>query len=162
MASKKPVPRFNPRGGDRRGPRPLAGRPSTSLWYGLAFLLLLGVAQMYFLTPAGRSIPYSEFKTLLKNGKVAEVAISDQTIRGTLTEATGSDPKSKQFTTTRVEDPKLTEELEAKNVKYTGELSNHWLTDVLGWIIPLVFFIGIWGFFFRRMSGAEGGVMSFA
>jgi cell division protease FtsH len=162
MASKKPVPRFNPRGGDRRGPRPLAGRPSTSLWYGLAFLLLLGVAQMYFLTPAGRSIPYSEFKSLLKNGKVADVAISDQTIRGTLTEATGSDPKSKQFTTTRVEDPKLTEELEAKNVKYTGELSNHWLTDVLGWIIPLVFFIGIWGFFFRRMSGAEGGVMSFA
>ena len=162
MASKKPVPRFNPRGGDRRGPRPLAGRPSTSLWYGLAFLLLLGVAQMYFLTPAGRSIPYSEFKSLLKNGKVADVAISDQTIRGTLTEATGSDPKSKQFTTTRVEDPKLTEELEARNVKYTGELSNHWLTDVLGWIIPLVFFIGIWGFFFRRMSGAEGGVMSFA
>src|ERR1700716_590006 len=162
MASKKPVPRFNPRGGDRRGPRPLAGRPSTSLWYGLAFLLLLGVAQMYFLTPAGRSIPHPEFKSLLKSGKVAEVAISDQTIRGTLTEATGSDAKSKQFTTTRVEDPKLTEELEAKNVKYTGELSNHWLTDVLGWIIPLVFFIGIWGFFFRRMSGAEGGVMSFA
>src|SRR2546430_545156 len=28
--------------------------------------------------------------------------------------------------------------------------------------IPLVFFIGNWGFFFRRMSGAEGGVMSFA
>src|SRR5205085_3914527 len=74
----------------------------------------------------------------------------------------GNDPKSKQFTTTRVEDPKLTEELEAKTVKYTGELSNHWLGDVLGWIIPLVFFIGIWGFFFRRMSGAEGGVMSFA
>jgi cell division protease FtsH len=161
MASKKGVPRFNPRGGDRRGPRQPSGRPSSSLWYGLALLLLLGVAQMYFLTPAGRSIPYSEFKSLLKNGKVAEVAISDQTIRGTLTEEVG-EPKSKQFTTTRVEDPKLTEELEAKNVKYAGEMSNHWLTDVLGWVIPLLFFIGIWGFFFRRMSGAEGGVMSFA
>jgi cell division protease FtsH len=161
MATKKGVPRFNPRGGDRRGPRQPPVRPSSSLWYGLALLLLLGVAQMYFLTPAGRSVPYSEFKSLLKNGKVAEVAISDQTIRGTLTEELG-EPKSKQFTTTRVEDPKLTEELEAKNVKYAGEMSNHWLTDVLGWIIPLVFFIGIWGFFFRRMSGAEGGVMSFA
>ena len=161
MATKKGVPRFNPRGGDRRGPRQPPGRPSSSLWYGLALLLLLGVAQMYFLTPAGRAIPYSEFKSLLKSGKVAEVAISDQTIRGTLTEEVG-EPKSKQFTTTRVEDPKLTEELEARNVKYAGEMSNHWLTDVLGWIIPLVFFIGIWGFFFRRMSGAEGGVMSFA
>src|SRR5206468_7617781 len=74
----------------------------------------------------------------------------------------GGESKTKQFTSTRVEDPKLSEELEAKNVKYSGELSNHWLTDVLGWIIPLVFFIAIWGFFFRRMSGAEGGVMSFA
>src|ERR1700730_4713246 len=162
MPAKKGVPRFNPRGGERRGPRQPPGRPSSSLWYGLALLLLLGVAQMYFLTPAGRSIPYSEFKSLLKNGKVAEVAISDQTLRGTLTEATGSDPKSKQFTTTRLEDPKLTEELEDKNVKYAGEMSNHWVTDVLGWVIPLVFFIGIWGFFFRRLSGAEGGVMSFA
>jgi cell division protease FtsH len=159
--AKKGVPRFNPRGGERRGPRQPSGRPSSSLWYGLALLLLFGVAQMYFLTQAGRSIPYSEFKSLLRNGKVVEAAISDQTIRGTLTEEVG-EPKSKQFTTTRVEDPKLTEELEAKNVKYAGEMSNHWVTDVLGWIIPLVFFIGIWGFFFRRMSGAEGGVMSFA
>src|SRR3984893_8096017 len=162
MPAKKGVPRFNPRGGERRGPRQPPGRPSSSLWYGLALLLLLGVAQMYFLTPAGRSIPYSEFKSLLKNGKVAEVAISDQTLRGTLTEATGSDPKSKQFTTTRVEDPKLTEELEAKGVKYTGEVANRWVADLLSWIIPAIFFIAIWGFFFRRMGGAEGGVMSFA
>src|ERR1700730_7258578 len=108
MPAKKGVPRFNPRGGERRGPRQPPGRPSSSLWYGLALLLLLGVAQMYFLTQGGRSIPYSEFKSLLKNGKVAEAAISDQTIRGTLTEELG-EPKSKQFTTTRVEDPKLTE-----------------------------------------------------
>jgi len=162
MATKKSVPRFNPRGGDRRGSRQMPGRSASSLWYGLAFLLLLGVAQMYFLTSAGRTIPYSEFKQLLKNSKVVEVAISEQTIRGSLTEEMGTDTKSKLFNTTRVEDPKLTEELEAKGVKYTGELTNHWLTDVLGWIIPLVFFIAIWGFFFRRMSGAEGGVMSFA
>jgi cell division protease FtsH len=162
MATKKSVPRFNPRGGDRRGPRQMPGRSASSLWYGLAFLLVLGVAQLYFLASAGRAVSYSEFKQLLKGSKVVEVWISDQTIRGTLNEEIGTDTKSKLFTTTRVEDPKLTEELEAKGVKYTGELTNHWLTDVLGWIIPLVFFIAIWGFFFRRMSGAEGGVMSFA
>jgi len=159
VASKRPTPRFNPRGGERRGKGPLGVRPSPSLWYGLALLVLLGVAQMYFLTPTARSIPYSEFKSLVKNGGVTDVSISGQTIRGTLK---GETDKNKQFTTTRVEDPKLTEELEAKGVKYTGELDNHWLSDLLGWIIPLLFFIGIWGFFFRRMSGAEGGVMSFA
>jgi cell division protease FtsH len=166
MPSQRSTPRFNPRGGDRRGQRQLSPRPSSTVWYGLAFLLLLGLAQMYYLTPGGRPIPYSDFKALVKGGQVADVTIGDQVIRGTLKQAAAgsspSDKQSKQFTTTRVEDPKLTEELEAHNVKYTGEMVNRWLPDLLGWIIPLVFFIGIWGFFFRRMSGAEGGVMSFA
>src|SRR3989454_809013 len=163
MPPQRPTPRFNPRGGDRRGQRPLTPRTSSSLWYGLAFLMILGVAQMYYLTPSGRTIPYSEFKQLVKSGQIAELTISDQVIRGTLKSGPGDDAKqSKQFTTTRVEDPKLIEELEARGVEYKGEMANRWLPDLLGWIIPLVFFIGIWGFFFRRMSGAEGGVMSFA
>ena len=33
---------------------------------------------------------------------------------------------------------------------------------MLGWVIPLLFLVGLWSFFFRRMGGAEGGVMSFA
>jgi cell division protease FtsH len=163
MATKQPTPRFNPRSGDRRGQRQLGGRPGSSLWYGLAFLLLLGLAQMYYLAPAGRPIPYSDFKELLKNGQVAEVTVADQLIRGTLKQAAANDPKgSKQFTTTRVDDPKLTEELETRGVKYSGEMVNRWLPELLGWIVPLLFFVGIWGFLFRRMGGAEGGVMSFA
>src|SRR5215470_16072366 len=153
----KPTPRFNPRGGDRRGQRQLPARGPMSLWYGLAFLLILGLAQLYYFTPNGRSIPYSEFKQLVKNGQVEEVTIGDQIIRGTQKQG-----EPRQFTVTRVEDPKLTEELEAKGIKYNGELANRWLPELLGWIIPLLFFIGIWGFFFRRMGGAEGGVMSFA
>jgi cell division protease FtsH len=154
-------PRFNPRGGgDRRSPRTPAARPASSLWYALAFLLLLGLAQMYWLMPAGQQIPYSEFKELVKTGAVAEVVIGDQTIRGTLAQPREGQPA--QFTTTRVDDPKLTEELEAQRVKYTGEVLNRWLPELLGWIVPLLFFAGIWLFFMRRMSGAEGGVMSFA
>src|SRR4051794_41933533 len=118
---------------------------------------------MYYLTPGGRQIPYSEFKSLLKNGQVAEIAIADQAIRGTLKqELPGSDGKpTKQFGTTRVEDPKLTEELEANGVKYTGEVGNHWLPALLGWIGPLPFLIGFSGLFFRRVLGAGGGAVSF-
>ena len=159
MASKRSTSRFNPRGGDRRGPAKPGGRTSSTLWYGLGLLLLLGVGQVFLYGPGGRTLPYSEFKTALRNGQIAELAISGQSIRGTLK---NEPEKTKTFTTTRVEDPKLTEELEAKGVKYTGEQDNHWLPDLLGWIVPLLFFVGIWGFFFRRMSGAEGGVMSFA
>src|SRR5258707_1088358 len=158
MAQTRPGPP-NPRGGDRRGTSRLTTRPSSPLWYGLALLLALGMVHAYYMTPPGRLIPYSEFKQLVKNGEVAEVSIGDQAIRGTLK---SGDAKTKAFTVTRVEDPKLTEELEARSVKYAGEVVNRWLPDLLGWVIPLLFLVGIWGFFFRRMSGAEGGVMSFA
>jgi cell division protease FtsH len=129
----------------------------------LAFVLLLGLVQMYYSTPGGRVIPYSEFKELVKSGAVAEVTVGEQAIRGKLKEAVGTGPQaSVQFTTNKVEDPKLTEELESHGVKYSGEMINRWLPELLGWLLPLLFFVAIWGFFFRRMSGAEGGVMSFA
>jgi cell division protease FtsH len=163
MAANQPTPRFNPRGGERRGQRQIGGRSPASLWYGLAFVLLFALAQMYWLMPSGRPIPYSDFKTLLKNGSVQEITVGVQVIRGTLKaplpgDATGST----QFTTTRVEDPQLVQELETQQVKYTGEVPNTWLPELLGWVLPIIFLIALWSFFFRRMSGAEGGVMSFA
>src|SRR5579862_4741310 len=140
MSPQKGSPRVTP-----RGKGPLSPRASSSLWYGLAFLLLILLAQMYFGAPAGRSIPYSDFKTLLKNDQIVDVTISDQSIRGTLKQPVQGDPKgSKEFTVTRVDDPKLTEELEAKGVKYTGEVANRWLPDLLSWILPLVVLMGIW------------------
>ena len=163
MASNNSTPRANPKGGDKRGPFPFGGRPGMSLWYGLGLLLALGLAQMYWFVPQGKAIPYSEFKQLVKNGGVTEVFVGEQAVRGTLKEpVTSGSRQTKDFTTTRVDDPKLTEELEAQGIKYSGETNNRWLPELLGWLLPLLFFVGIWGFFFRRMSGAEGGVMSFA
>jgi cell division protease FtsH len=138
-------------------------RPTGSVWYGLAFLALLVLAQTYFLVPAGRQLPYSEFKGLLKEGKIAEVTVGEQVIRGTLkATSSGADAKPEPFTTTRIEDPNLVAELEQAKVKYTGETVSRWLPEVLSWIIPLLLLVGVWSFFFRRMGGAEGGVMSFA
>ena len=47
-------------------------------------------------------------------------------------------------------------------MKYTGEIVSRWLPEMLGWIVPLLLLFAVWSFFFRRMGGAEGGVMSFA
>ena len=135
------------------------GRPAGAIWYVLGFLMLMALAQAYFLAPAGRQISYSELKTAVRTGQVAEVVVGEQTIRGTYkTDVNGS----RNFNTARIEDPKLLEELDASGVKYTGELVSRWLPEVIGWVIPLLLLFAIWSFFFKRMSGAEGGVMSFA
>ena len=41
-----------------------------TLWYGLALLLVLGLAQMYYMAPQGKTIPYSQFKELVKSGGI--------------------------------------------------------------------------------------------
>jgi cell division protease FtsH len=144
--------------GDRRARG--APRPGASLWYVLGFVLLLTIAQAYLFAPAGRSIPYSEFKQKLREGVIAEVTVAEQTIRGKF--KADKDNRSESFSTTRIEDPSLIQELEKQNVKFTGEVVTRWLPEMLGWILPLLLLIGVWSFFFRRIGGAEGGVMSFA
>jgi cell division protease FtsH len=145
--------------GSRR-PQGRPARPFFSLWYLLILVLLLALAQAYFLAPASTTIPYSQFKTDLHDGKVAEIQIGEQAITGTL--KAGDKEATTRFRTVRVDDPKLVEELDGQHVKYTGEATNRWLPELLGWVLPLAIFVGIWIFFIRRMGGAEGGVMSFA
>jgi cell division protease FtsH len=136
-------------------------RSGGSIWYGLAFLLLLALAQTYFLVPAGRQIPYSEFKSLVRQGKVADATVGEQIIRATLKPA-DANAKPEIVSATRIEDPGLVAELEQSGVKYTGELMNRWLPELLGWGVFLLLLVAAWSFFLRRMGGAEGGVMSFA
>jgi cell division protease FtsH len=124
-------------------------------------MLVMGLMQIYLGAPRGRTVPYSEFKTLLRNGSVAELTIGDQVIHGVL-KAGDESTQAERFSTTRVEDPQLVEELEARGVKYTGETTSRWLPELLGWIVPLLVFVAIWMFLFRRIGGAESGVMSFA
>jgi cell division protease FtsH len=132
-------------------------RPS-AIWWVLGALVMLALAQAYLLSPTGRQIPYSEFKQLVRSGQVAEVAVGDTTIRGQLKKADG--PTT--FSTTRIEDPKLIEELDQAGVQYQGEVVSRWLPEVLSWLVPVLLIIALWTFFFRRIGGAEGGVMSFA
>ncbi|MGE0863672.1 MAG: ATP-dependent zinc metalloprotease FtsH [Vicinamibacterales bacterium] len=152
MSSSAPPP------GGPKG-RPAAPKP-TALWWVLGALTLLAIGQAFFLAPAGRQISYSDFKAQLRGGNVAEVSVGDSIIRGTLKKA--GDDGVATFSTTRVTDPKLVEELDAAAVKYSGELVSRWLPEVLGWVLPLLLLFGLWTFFFKRMGGAEGGIMSFS
>ena len=151
-----PSPSLPPGGKDRR--QSSAPKP-TALWWVLGVLTLLAIGQAYFLAPAGRQISYSDFKNMVRAGQVAEVQVGDTIIQGTLKKAENG---GTAFTTTRIEDPKLVEELDDANVKYSGEVVSRWLPEILGWVVPFILLFAVWSFFFRRIGGAEGGVMSFA
>ena len=130
------------------------------MWYVLGVFLLLALGQaFYFSMAGGETISYSDFKGRVRDGSVQEVVVSEERVRGVMK---GGPKGSHPFVTIRIEDPKLLEDLEKAGIKFTGEAPNKWLAEIVGWIIPIIFLIALWSFFFRRMGGAEGGVMSFA
>ena len=138
----------------------LFGRPISPLWFGAVLFALLLIANLFSASMnKAETLDYSAFKSLLAQGQIAEVQLSVDTIRGKYQAGDGT---QKDFTAVRVEDPNLTELLETQKVRYAGEVSSKWLGELLGWVFPVLLILGLWMFFFRRMSGAEGGIMSFA
>ncbi len=47
-------------------------------------------------------------------------------------------------------------------MRYSGEAQNEWLSELLSWMLPVLLVVLLWTFFFRRIGGAEGGIMSFS
>ncbi len=110
-----------------------------------------------FITPMQmlEELPYSEFKTLLAAGNVAEVTVTRQSLLGKLKPEEGS-KEPKLFTTVRVEDPDLVKELNLRNVKFTGMIESTFLRDIMWWLIPALIFGGIWFFVIRRLGQGLG------
>jgi cell division protease FtsH len=119
-------------------------------------VLLLHEAWSQYKTVA--PIPYSEFQQLLKEKKIKEVVVAQDTVRGTLTEPVNG---RSQFVATRV-DPKLAKELDASGVKYSQERESLVLNVIMSWILPALLFFGLWFFLVRRMAerGGAGGLMA--
>ncbi|HVW04072.1 MAG TPA: ATP-dependent zinc metalloprotease FtsH [Vicinamibacterales bacterium] len=152
------TPDANQRQPRRRLPTPR--RPISPIWFGAALFAVLVVANLVSAyLHQGQTLDYSEFKSLLAQGRVVEVQLSKDSVSGKYQDGDGS---QKTFTSVRVDDPKLAEQLDAQKVRYAGEVQSQWLTDILGWIFPVLLVIALWSFFFRRMGNAEGGIMSFA
>ncbi len=105
-------------------------------------------------------LAYSEFQTLVSEGKVKEIVVAEGEIRGELKDP--QPPNKKYFRTTRV-DNSLAEELKKYDVKFSGQVENKVFATLLSWILPVVVFFGIWMLLMRRVSGqlgAGGGLMS--
>ena len=171
MNRREPPPKGEPKG---RPPR------WSSLWYLPVMLLLLWFWQSTLTQFSYRQIRYSEFKEHLRRHEVVECDIREDTIQGEIqpkpdlttntvtSTATTNTPAAKEaatkqflFRTTRVEDPKLVDELQAAGVEFRGERPGLLSQFLLSWVIPLGIMFLIWSFVGRRLSGAGESILSF-
>ncbi|MCA1788720.1 MAG: ATP-dependent zinc metalloprotease FtsH [Thioalkalivibrio sp.] len=136
-------------------------RTQFSLWYVMVALVAVNVLHgLYLQSQAASPIPYSQFQTLLKEGKIGDISITDSRIRGTLNQALPGGKK--EFVTTRV-DPALANDLGQYNVTFNGVIESTFLRDILSWVLPVLVFVGIWMFAMRQLAekqGLGGGFLS--
>jgi cell division protease FtsH len=143
-----------------------------SFWYFIVAMIVLLAVESLLFAPHAETFSYSEFKVLLKAGKVSNLTLGERDISGWFqTEGLegllpeerakklkGLGEEKHRFITTRVEDPALIETLEQMKIQYAGKVETTWIVTLLSWIIPALLFFGLWAFFFRRI-GAASGVM---
>src|SRR5215469_14399189 len=126
-------------------------------------------------------IPMSKFITLVRDGKVEKVSLTEREIRGTLKpgalpapppsptdrlrKALGAEPGPITFVTTRIpamDDSQILKELEAAKVEFSGRAESTFWRDILfGWIVPLGIMAALWIFLMRRMGGGPTQALSF-
>ncbi|OFW03402.1 MAG: hypothetical protein A3I61_02175 [Acidobacteria bacterium RIFCSPLOWO2_02_FULL_68_18] len=115
------------------------------------------------LLPQSAEIPYSEFKTKLAAGQIADVTLGSQ-IEGVLKNPAPTSPEKTtgRFVTVAPPDgdPELLKELEAAHVTYRATPPPSPIgTFILGWMIPLMLMVGLWSLAGRSLAARAGGGM---
>ena len=129
-----------------------------NFWYCIAAVLgMLLIQDLYLESRKLTPIPYSRFQTLLNEDKIAK-----SRDRARTTSAVPS--RRRNQTESRISSPRGSTRARRKpdkhGVIYSGVIESHWLRDLLSWILPAMFFVGIWMFVIRRMGqGGLGGLM---
>src|SRR2546425_1589584 len=144
-----------------------------SLFYLFIALTVLFLIQGWLVAPRPVEIPMSKFMSLLREGKVDKVSLTEREVRGTLKPGAlpapvpgpgdrlrhllGAEPGPVTFVTTRIpamDDSALLKELEAAKIEYSGRVESTFWRDLLfGWVVPLGIMAGLCVFLMRRLGG---------
>lgn len=107
---------------------------------------------------AVKPVAYNEFLDLLKNQKIEEVQIRDNSVQAKLLEPIDG---KQSVVAARVETD-LAKELSAYNVKFSRIVESNYLSTLLSWVVPAVVFFALWIFIMKKMAekGPGGSLMS--
>lgn len=127
-----------------------------NFWYTMAAIMLLMLIQSAWISyRTVETLPYSALLQQLDAGNVEEVWVSENQIRGRLTNPLPSGRR--EFVSVRV-DPELADAFARHKVTFSGTVQSDFLRDLLSWVLPMGLLIGFWYWMVRRMQ-KSGGMM---
>ncbi len=148
------------------------GKFRFSIWYLLGVLVVLFLVNHFLSAPAGEMIEYSVFKEKIRSGEIKRVEMGETLYRGlnvsrreleALQQGEGGGGSSKEYRTSKVDDPELVGLMDERGVEYYSVPTNRspFLGMLLSWVVPIIIFAVIWRFLLKRMGNLGSGVMSF-
>jgi cell division protease FtsH len=127
-------------------------RHQYNLWYLVIAFVILFAVQFWMGYRTVAVVTYSDLLGYLRDGKIAEVSITETLIEGRFKQPeNGAD----YFATRRV-DPELVKVFTDAGVIVNGESDSNWLTTILSWVAPMLVLAGFWYFVFRGMADRSG------
>src|SRR5437868_1050055 len=131
----------------------------TPVWYIVVTIVLIWIWQGALTQITVKEIPYSEFKQRIARGEVTEAKVGATDITGLIKSKPGLQPLTNgmtnlppdfSFRTTRVEDPKLVEELEKADVRFVGLRPNMMTQLIMWWLLPIGIMLVLWNIIVRK------------
>ncbi len=105
-------------------------------------------------------IPFSQFLSYAKEAKIDKVVVTERYISGSL-KSEDPDKPGRHFVTVPLWQHDLAQLLEENKVEYVVRSGENWLSNLFfNWIIPILIFVFIWTWLFRRTAGAERGFLN--
>jgi len=125
-----------------------------NIWYFVfAVLAVVWIRDLWIATQDVEQLTYSEFQHALEDGRIGELEIHSETLRGAYRNADDLGPS--RFSTPRV-DLDLAEALEQYDVEFKGVVEDTFFTDILSWVLPALVFLAIWMFVLRKLAEKQG------
>jgi cell division protease FtsH len=135
-------------------------RTKFSIGYYIMALVGLFALQSQFLMSPPPEISYSTFRSYLSEGKIQNIEIGREYLKGATLSDTG-DESTASFRVRRISDDALIADLQAQSVEYRGIDDTNWLLEFVGgWLLPFMLLAAVWMFLYKRMSSS--GPMTFS
>lgn len=136
-------------------------KKSMLFYYIMGLLVILLLNALLFpslLQKQVNQVSYSEFISMVEQGRVTEAAVEEQNNLIVFT-AKDEDGKEAYYKTGIMRDDKLIERMEGKGVEFSASIptqNSPLLNFVLSWVLPILLFVGI-GQMLSRMTKRMGG-----
>lgn len=128
-------------------------------YYGIVLLIILlfnAIVVPFITDRQVTNTDYGTFIEMTENGEVSAAEIQEQENRVIFVES----DTNQVYQTGMVEDPELTNRLNANDVRFSGEIieqTSPLVSIFLTWILPLLLFIGIGQYLSKKLMDKAGG-----